>query len=65
MCEIYLPFLLNEKYRNLSLCLDCGILRIVLKKLPFVLNTIFNPIGLHIALLDSFAESEHLFLQFC
>ena len=23
--EIYLLFLLNEKYRNLSLCLDCGI----------------------------------------
>ena len=29
--EIYLPFLLNEKYRNLRLCLDCGILRIVFK----------------------------------
>lgn len=26
MGEIYSLFLLNEKYRNLSLCLDCGIL---------------------------------------
>ncbi len=25
MGEIYLLFLLNEKYRNLRLCLDCGI----------------------------------------
>ena len=30
--EIYLPFLLNEKYRNLSLCLDCGIFEDCLKE---------------------------------
>ncbi len=31
MGEIYLLFRLNEKYRNLRLCLDCGIFEDCLK----------------------------------